>query len=265
MAEAHRRSGATFDLFTTVPEWFFGESIAGGFRYHDVVVDVGFRQRSALEFDLPATVAALREHLPFDDRWVRRLARTVRAAGCTAVLCDIASLGVAVAEEAGLPFLLVENFTWPWLYEPLFAEVGARWVRSVSDSIGPPHGGIRAEERENDQPGNLDHLLTALEPVTEKRGNRRTAGFLGSHPKQFWNAHHPGDVVAQHPTHHHRESRDPLAISRSNQADEHKPAVVRSDGGERHDPGADAATREEVVVARVLALTRGCDADANEE
>jgi hypothetical protein len=68
MAEAHRRSGATFDLFTTVPEWFFGESIAGGFRYHDVVVDVGFRQRSALEFDLPATVAALREHLPFDDR-----------------------------------------------------------------------------------------------------------------------------------------------------------------------------------------------------
>lgn len=122
MAEAHRRSGATFDLFTTVPEWFFGESIAGSFRYHDVVVDVGFRQRSALEFDLPATVVALREHLPFDDRWVRRLAKTVQAAGCTAVLCDIASLGVAVAEEAGLPSLLVENFTWPWLYEPLFAE-----------------------------------------------------------------------------------------------------------------------------------------------
>jgi len=123
MAEVRRRSGATFDVFTTVPEWFFEESIRGSFRYHEVVVDVGFRQRSALEVDLAATVAALRTHLPFDAGLVRELAGTVRAAGCRAVLCDISALGVAVAEEAGLPSVLVENFTWPWLYEPLFAEV----------------------------------------------------------------------------------------------------------------------------------------------
>ncbi len=122
MAEARRQSGASFEVFSTAPKWFFQESIGGSFRYHEAVVDVGFRQRSALEVDLKATVAALRTHLPFDVELVRELAGAVLAAGCRAVLCDIAPLGVAIAEEAGLPSILVENFTWPWLYEPLFAE-----------------------------------------------------------------------------------------------------------------------------------------------
>jgi UDP:flavonoid glycosyltransferase YjiC (YdhE family) len=33
------------------------------------------------------------------------------------VMCDIAPLGIAVAREAGLPSVLVENFTWDWIYQ----------------------------------------------------------------------------------------------------------------------------------------------------
>lgn len=124
MAEAHRRGRALFELFTTVPRWFFEESIPGTFRLHEEVVDVGFRQRSALRCDPRATAEALGSLVPFDDRRVKELAASVRAAGCHAVLCDIAPLGVAVAEAAGLPSLLVENFSWGWLYEPFGAEVG---------------------------------------------------------------------------------------------------------------------------------------------
>jgi UDP:flavonoid glycosyltransferase YjiC (YdhE family) len=122
MAEIRRQSGATFEIFTMAPEWFFQESLGGSFRYHPVAVDVGFRQRSALEIDLAATLSALQSHVPFDAKIVRELATSVQATGCRAVLCDIAPLGIAVAEEAGLPSVLVENFTWPWLYRPHFGE-----------------------------------------------------------------------------------------------------------------------------------------------
>lgn len=122
LAELHRAAGAVFELFTTAPRWFFEESIPGIFRYHEEVVDVGFRQKSALEVDLEATVDAVTAFVPFDATQVDRLAETVREAGCRAVLCDIAPLGVAVAEAAGLPSVVVENFTWGWLYEPLTGE-----------------------------------------------------------------------------------------------------------------------------------------------
>jgi hypothetical protein len=33
------------------------------------------------------------------------------------VLCDISPLGIAVAEHAGIPSVLIENFTWDWIYD----------------------------------------------------------------------------------------------------------------------------------------------------
>ncbi len=117
MLAAARGGGARFDIFTTVPRWFFEESLEGLFHYHEAVVDVGFRQRSALHVDLPATVSALKRLLPFDPAEVARLAEGVIEAGCRAVLCDIAPLGVAVARAAGVPSLLLENFSWGWLYQ----------------------------------------------------------------------------------------------------------------------------------------------------
>lgn len=119
LAAAHRRSGARVQLFTSAPRWFFEESIAGIFDYHFVESDVGFRQKSALHVDLPATIEALGSHLPFDEALVDRLTERVTEAKCHAVLCDISALGIAVADRAGVPSVLVENFRWAWLYEPL--------------------------------------------------------------------------------------------------------------------------------------------------
>lgn len=121
MSALARAAGARFEVYAAAPRWFFDESVRGSYRLHDVRIDVGFVQRDSLAFDLPATVSALRAMLPFREPLVEELAREVRAAGCRAVLCDIAPLGIAVAERAGLPSVLLENFTWPWLYEPLLA------------------------------------------------------------------------------------------------------------------------------------------------
>lgn len=144
MGALRERTGARFELFATTPRWFFDETIPGAYTLHEVVTDVGLRQRSALEFDLEATVEALDRFLPFEEELVDELAGTVRDAGARAVLCDISPLGIAVAERAGLPSLLLENFTWPWLYEPLVAraprlgrhaEVLEAWIRRVTARV----------------------------------------------------------------------------------------------------------------------------------
>ncbi len=134
MGALHRLSDARFELFTSSPRWFFDESVEGLYRYHEVVTDVGFRQKSALVQDIEGTVTALADLLPFDNEMVEGLALEVRLAGCQAVLCDIAPLGIAVAERAGLPSVLVENFTWPWLYQPLFEQVPE--LEALSEEMG---------------------------------------------------------------------------------------------------------------------------------
>ena len=151
LAEAHRRAGAHAHLFTTAPRWFFAESLAA-FTYHDVTVDVGFRQKSALTIDPERTVEALQALVPFDPGLVERLATDVVEAGCSAVLCDIAPLGVAVAERAGLPSVLVENFSWPWLYEPLVPEA-SELVAAGADLCADCHDDVATAKRDGGHSG----------------------------------------------------------------------------------------------------------------
>lgn len=135
-----RRVRLEVDLFTTVPEWFFEDSLQLPFTYHAVRTDVGLAQSDALTEDLGATVDALAELLPFREALVADLAARVAAARCAAVVCDVAPLGIAVARRAGVPAALVENFTWDWIYaayagveprlEPFAAEL-ARWFAAA--------------------------------------------------------------------------------------------------------------------------------------
>jgi UDP:flavonoid glycosyltransferase YjiC (YdhE family) len=105
-----------FEIFTRVPRWFFEDSLAGGFGYHAVLTDIGLVQKTSLLADLPATLRRLQAFLPFDQARIIGLARRLHTMQCALVLCDIAPMGIAVAKEAGLPSVLIENFTWDWIY-----------------------------------------------------------------------------------------------------------------------------------------------------
>lgn len=112
----------TFEVFTQVPEWFIRFSLIASdgtpvpFRYHSVMTDIGFVQDSAIAENVEATIKRLNAFLPFDEALVHELASTVEGTSCGAVFCDIAPLGLAVAKAAGVPSVLVENFTWSWIY-----------------------------------------------------------------------------------------------------------------------------------------------------
>ncbi len=105
-----------FDIVTRVPTWFFEDSLHGGFAYHDVCTDLGLVQHSALSADLAASLRRLDAFLPFDVTEIADLAARLDA--CQLVVCDIAPMGIVVAQQLGVPSILVENFTWDWIYRP---------------------------------------------------------------------------------------------------------------------------------------------------
>jgi hypothetical protein len=114
-----------FDLYAGTPRWLFEQSLGEPVRYVALETDVGLRQASALEVDVGATLAALRAFLPLDPSRVASLARELTERRCSGVLCDISPLGIEVAQAAGLPSFLIENFTWDWIYEPMLAQAPA--------------------------------------------------------------------------------------------------------------------------------------------
>jgi UDP-N-acetylglucosamine:LPS N-acetylglucosamine transferase len=111
VAEVH------FDIFTTVPSWFFQDSLSGSFTYHKLLTDIGLVQKTAFQADLNATLRRLNDFLPFQLPLVEKIAATIGTLNCVLVICDISPLGLAVGKQAGIPTILVENFTWDWLYQ----------------------------------------------------------------------------------------------------------------------------------------------------
>jgi hypothetical protein len=110
-----------FEIFTQVPRWFFEDSLEYPFGHHALLTDIGLAQQNSLAEDLPETVRRLATFLPFDPTLLANLARQVNRLDCQMVVCDISALGIAVAKAAGLPAVLVENFTWDWIYEGYLA------------------------------------------------------------------------------------------------------------------------------------------------
>jgi len=104
-------------IFSSVPKWFFSESVAEPLTHHAVLTDVGMIQTTSLEEDLRATVDRLDDFFPPSEELVDRLASRLQSSGCRAVLCDIAPLGIVAARRAGIPSILLESFTWDFIYE----------------------------------------------------------------------------------------------------------------------------------------------------
>ncbi len=138
-AVRRRSPGARFELFTTVPEWFFEQSLEGPVTYHEATTDLGLVQKSSLVEDLEETVRRLHAWIPFRRQEIDRLASAVDAAGCDRVVCDIAPIGLAVARRLARPSLLIENFTWDWIYRGYAAEQPA--LAEVADYMAEIFGG----------------------------------------------------------------------------------------------------------------------------
>lgn len=159
------------NFFTTVPRWFFEESLGSPCALSDCDCDVGLVQPHPTREDLPATLARLeRLWAGVAEGGLAALASDLRAARCAAVVCDIAPLGLAAARAAGLPSILVENFTWDWIYEGYLAEEPrfAPWIERLGALFAGADLRIQCEPVCRPHPGARAPLTVADWPAPEE-------------------------------------------------------------------------------------------------
>ncbi len=105
-----------FELFTEAPEWFFQSSLGAGYTYHSFPGDVGLVQAGPFDEDLTATVQKLEWLRSTEKERLEIAARTLEERKVWLVLCDIVPFGIQVARKCGIPSVLIENFTWDFIY-----------------------------------------------------------------------------------------------------------------------------------------------------
>ena len=159
-----RTAGDSFDVVirTSAARWLFDRSIRGPFTYLEGPCDTGVVQIDSLHLDARETIAQA-------DAFYRRLpahveieAAHLRAHDARLVIADAPPLACAAARAAGVPAVVLSNFTWDWIYEAYGDE-----LRGAPGSIGtiraayqgaseawrlPLHGGFGMFDRIVDVP-----------------------------------------------------------------------------------------------------------------
>ena len=117
-ALARSRPGLSVNVFSTLPEWFWTENLSPKipYRAHRLETDVGLVQKTPFEHDLAQTIARLGSFLAFEDQDLENARNVLRNSKTDLILCDVSPLGLALGKELGIPTVLVENFTWDWIY-----------------------------------------------------------------------------------------------------------------------------------------------------
>lgn len=121
---------AYFHVFTTIPDWFFLDSLGKDFSYQYCQTDIGLIQKGPLEEDLPATIEKLNRFLPFTPSRTDTLCQLVAEIGCRMIISDISPLGIHIAGRLNLPSILIENFTWDWIYAA-YAEKASEFEKHI--------------------------------------------------------------------------------------------------------------------------------------
>lgn len=106
-----------FYIFTSTPEWFFKNSISFPFEYIRIQTDVGLIQSTPFEEDIEKTIIALEQFIPFSTTHYESFIHSISQLNLDLILCDISLLGLWVARQLSIPSILIENFTWDWIYE----------------------------------------------------------------------------------------------------------------------------------------------------
>jgi UDP:flavonoid glycosyltransferase YjiC (YdhE family) len=167
-ALGRRRRDLDLEIRSAVPRWFFEASLDVPFRHLDERWDVGLVQRGPLEEDLPATLAALGRLWAGDG--VERAAARLVAARPDLVVTDAAPLAVEAARHAGLPVVLIESFTWDWIYRGyLAAEPGfGEWIERLAPIAARADLRLRPEPACGDSAGH-----PRLAPIARAPKSRR--------------------------------------------------------------------------------------------
>ena len=150
-ALAARRPGTRIFLRTSAAEWLLRRTIHPPFDLDPRPVDTGVVQIDSLALDESASLERARIfYRDFADR-ADEEATLLRARQVRLVVADAAPLGCEAAARAGIPSIVIANFTWDWIYSDyagfraapeIIATIQEAYRKAESAWRLPMHGGF---------------------------------------------------------------------------------------------------------------------------
>jgi L-arabinokinase len=155
-ALAARRPDAGILVRSTAARWLLERTIAVPFELIAEPADTGVVQIDSLHLDAAATIAAAREFYATLGARAEREARLLRARNTALVIADAPPLACAAAALAGIPSVVISNFTWDWIYQAyaehlapapdLMPAIQAAYLQATAAWRLPFHGGFETFE-----------------------------------------------------------------------------------------------------------------------
>jgi L-arabinokinase len=185
-AVATRLPGVRIVRRTSAARWLLERTLNPPFTLDDRPCDTGVVQIDSLRLDEAATMAAAADFYSSFDERIAIEARLLRQHGVWLVLSDAPPLACAAAAAAGIPCIVVANFTWDWIYAP-YASPG-----SDPTSMQDRHtSGSELKGRETSSTlANVTYDVTSALMSPE-----RTAA--GSDPRSVQNRHTSGSELVR--------------------------------------------------------------------
>ncbi|NIQ96250.1 MAG: hypothetical protein GWN87_20165, partial [Desulfuromonadales bacterium] len=117
------------EVVSDAAPWFIESSLAEPLPVRRQRLDVGAVQRDSLRIDLGATLRAWQELEQRKTDLIDAEVLSLRESDIDLAVSDVAALPCVAAERAGLPSVVISNFTWDWILEgfadtePAFAPI----------------------------------------------------------------------------------------------------------------------------------------------
>lgn len=160
------------EVVTDAPPWFLSANLPPDTPVHQRSLDIGVCQGDSLEMHLAATVAAWDRLLAAAPDLLAAETADLRQSGVDLVVTDVAALPCAAAAAAGIPAVILSNFTWDWIYQGFLAEE-PRFAAAIAwqhDAYRQARLGLRLPF-----PGPLPVAETIDLPLVARRSQRSKA------------------------------------------------------------------------------------------
>lgn len=178
---ARAMPGTRIFIRSSASRLLFDRTVTAEVELDDRPCDTGVVQLDSLRLDETETIRRAAEfHRTLDAR-AEEEAAALKSRGARFVVSDAPALGCAAAGVAGIPSVVISNFTWDWIYAgyaeclasapELVPEIQRAYRQADAAWRLPMHGGFETFERITDLPFVARHATHSREET------RRTLGL----------------------------------------------------------------------------------------
>jgi hypothetical protein len=185
---AARRPDLRILIRTAAARWLLERTVKPAFALDPQPVDTGVAQIDSLHLDTAKTLATARQFYATFDARADAEAKRLFDEDVTFVVSDAPPLACAAAARAGVPSVVISNFTWDWIYEGYEGDGGHErdtgFIEMIRNAYRqaeaawrlPMHGGFAPFKTIVDVPFVARHAMHAPEETRRRLGlpsNRR--------------------------------------------------------------------------------------------